>query len=151
MPEPISILMVEDDPTFSRYLQTIVRHSDLSAEVTEVGKIEDAAQLLRSHRYSCVLLDLTLPNGRGMAAIDRLLQFPAPLVIVTGDDDPETRKKALRHGAQEFITKMELSSNGSRIITRLIENATDRFHGVGQLIGARGRALGKAIAEGANE
>jgi CheY-like chemotaxis protein len=151
MAEPLSILMVEDDPHFSRALRTLLEVGRLKTVLTECRTIEGAVATMREQKFDCVLLDLTLPNGRGMQLIDRLLEFPYPLVVITGDGEDATRRNALRHGAQEFITKIQLAKNGPEILARLIENASDRGQGVGHLIGAYGRSMRDSLGDSARE
>lgn len=140
--DSLKILLVEDDEQFARYVRTLLELCGLPiAEVVEARLLERAVELLREQHFSCVLLDLTLPNGAGMRVIDRLLGFSPPLVIVTGDDNIETRDRALEHGAQEFITKGALAKNGAEIMGRLISNAVFRGRGTSQLIAARCRSL----------
>lgn len=147
-----SILIVEDHPVFVNYLKRLISAAGISAEITETDRIHEAESLLAKNRYSCVLLDLTLKNGAGRDVIRRALKFAQPLVIVTAEEDPATRKMALQSGAQEFIEKSKLSKNGPEIMARLIENSIDRSQGVAELIAAYSRAaleVPKSAQEGA--
>lgn len=148
VPAATSILIVEDIPTYARYLRELLRLAEIDAEITETGRVEFAEELMKRNRFSCVLLDLTLPNGQGQAVIERLLRFQQPLVVVTAKEDPETRRMALRSGAQEYIEKSKLTAiAGPQIMSRLVETAIDRGEGVGHLISAYARALVDASPE----
>ena len=140
--DSLTILLVEDDEQFARYMRVLLERCGLPIEeVVEANRLELAVEQLRERKFSCVLLDLTLPNGAGMRVIDRLLGFSPPLVIVTGDENAETATRALEHGAQEFITKSKLATNGPEILGRLLSNAVFRGRGMNQLVAARCRSL----------
>ena len=50
--------------------------------------------------YDIVLLDVYLPDGNGLQAIDRLRSVPSKpqVIIITGQGDPDGAELAIRHG-----------------------------------------------------
>jgi DNA-binding NarL/FixJ family response regulator len=64
-------------------------------------------QLRRPPAVEMVLLDLGLSDSQGMDSIDRV-QAAAPdvtLIVLSGDDQPETVLTSIEHGASGFIPK----------------------------------------------
>ena len=57
------ILIIEDDPGISNFLQTTVSAAGYDVIVT--GRGETALQIISSHCPDCVLLDLGLPDMEG--------------------------------------------------------------------------------------
>ena len=57
------ILIIEDDPGISNFLQTTVSAAGYDVIVT--GRGETALQTISSHCPDCVLLDLGLPDMEG--------------------------------------------------------------------------------------
>lgn len=56
-----------------------------------------------------ILLDINMPGIDGLEVLAYLRREPrlntVPVIIVTSDDQPETRQRALQAGAQGFILK----------------------------------------------
>ena len=57
-----------------------------------------------------VLLDLMLPDCRGIRTFERLGEEfqQLPIVVLSGNDDEETALQTVRRGAQDYITKRQL-------------------------------------------
>ena len=52
-----------------------------------------------------VVLDLHLPYTDGFALLERLVRSHVPVLVLTADDSPTTRRRALGLGAKDFVTK----------------------------------------------
>lgn len=67
---------------------------------------EAAAAALSSAAYDLVLLDHVLPGATGMQSLGRLRALtPAPIYIMSGYSDDDTRRDALLLGAAGFLPK----------------------------------------------
>ncbi len=68
-----------------------------------------AIALLSSYSPSVILLDIKMPGVDGLEVLGYLRREPrlirTPVVIITSDDQPETRFRALRRGANGIIIK----------------------------------------------
>ncbi len=68
-----------------------------------------AIALLSSYTPSVILLDINMPGVDGLEVLGYLRREPrlirTPVVIITSDDQPETRFRALRRGANGIIIK----------------------------------------------
>jgi FixJ family two-component response regulator len=55
----------------------------------------------------CVLLDLRMPGPDGLSLQDAIARRanPLPVVFLTAHGDVETSVKAMKHGAEDFLTK----------------------------------------------
>ena len=100
-----SILLIEDDLTFSRILDGFLSKKGYQVVVANKGK--DGLKAFESRSFDFVLLDYRLPDSTGM---DILLEIkktsPAvPVVIMTSFTDIRTAVKAIKSGAYEYITK----------------------------------------------
>jgi len=70
----------------------------------------EAREMLRSqvkeHRWALVLCDLNLPDADGIELIREVRgQLKAPIVVVTGRDDPLTAHASQQSGASGFVSK----------------------------------------------
>lgn len=100
-----SILLIEDDLTFSRILEGFLGKKGY--QVTAVHKGKDGLKAFESKSFDFILLDYRLPDTTGM---DVLLEIKrarpsVPVVIMTSFSDIRTAVKAIKAGAHEYITK----------------------------------------------
>lgn len=68
------------------------------------GDIEELERLLREQRVDLVLLDVELPGESGLEALPRLSRY-APILMLSGSDDPEYVRCALQRGAKGYLGK----------------------------------------------
>lgn len=103
VPQPLKILVVEDEQTYSRIAhQTLEGHSRFDARTGA-----DALRIFRKERPDIVLLDIGLPDSNGL---DLLLEMKAErpdayVVMFTASKVAEDISESLRRGADGYITK----------------------------------------------
>ncbi|MGM0679129.1 MAG: PAS domain S-box protein [Pseudomonadota bacterium] len=89
VPTATHALICEDNPDVAEILREMLRGEDVRCDIA--GTIAQARSLLASHRYRLMLLDLTLPDGDGMAFLEELRTDPAteqlPVLVVSGRAD----------------------------------------------------------------
>jgi two-component system response regulator HydG len=100
-----SILVIEDDLTFSRILEGFLKKHKYAVTLSNKGK--DGLKTFSEGTFDLVLVDYRLPDTTGM---DLLLEIkevsPAtPVILMTGFSDIRTAVKAIKAGAFEYITK----------------------------------------------
>jgi two-component system cell cycle response regulator len=110
---PTRILFVEDNPGDVRLVQEMLAAFANGCIVTHVQRIDESIPLLDSGEVDLVLLDLSLPDSTGLETFDRIrAQSPdVPIVILTGQQDIEAAREALRRGAQDYLVKGQLEGN----------------------------------------
>ena len=102
------VLLIEDNEDDA----ALVRHA-LTArpgfvwDLDWVDRLEVGAAALAEHPYQVVLLDLSLPDSRGLDGLTSLAHKfqDTPIVVVTGMEDEAIALDALRKGAQDYVTK----------------------------------------------
>lgn len=63
----IPVLLVEDNPADARFVRELMAEArTLRFEVTHVERLDEAVRRLEAGDVSVVLLDLSLPDGRGL-------------------------------------------------------------------------------------
>lgn len=103
------IFIVDDEPANVRLLERILEREGF----TEIESTEDPRRFLalyNARRPDIVLLDLHMPGLDGFAVMEQLKgRIPeddfVPILVLTADITPEARKRALRGGAKDFLTK----------------------------------------------
>ena len=103
-PDDSVVLIVEDDPHYSRIMVELAKDEGFKVLVAHRGA--DALALARAHHPSAISLDIFLPDMLGWTVLSQLKQDPTtrhiPVQIVTLDED---RHHGLARGAFSFVQK----------------------------------------------
>ena len=99
------ILLVEDDPATSRSIELMLTHANLNVYCTDLG--EDGVDLAKLYDYDLILLDLNLPDMSGHDVLRqlRLAKVETPILILSGEDDTDSKLKGFGFGADDYMTK----------------------------------------------
>ena len=99
------ILLVEDDPTTSKSIELMLSHANLNVYTTDMG--EEGIDLAKLYDYDLILLDLNLPdmNGHEVLRQLRVARIETPILILTGEDDTQSKIKGFGFGADDYMTK----------------------------------------------
>jgi DNA-binding NtrC family response regulator len=122
----IHVLLVEDDPTQAALTRSLLRQQfDGGLRLWETTHVEVALDHLQDPSVEVVLLDLDLPDSRGMATVERVIKAApeVPIVVLTGHDDHKMRAAALAHGAHAYLVKG--LANGP-VLEEAVSNAAKR-------------------------
>lgn len=103
------LLLVEDSETDALLLERLLRLA-LGADVTRVGSLREADASLNPPP-DAVLTDLHLPDGENTAVVKHLHSTSpsVPIIVLTGGDE-RVALNCLRLGAQDHLSKNELST-----------------------------------------
>jgi DNA-binding NarL/FixJ family response regulator len=117
----MKLLIVDDHHLIREGLRPILKRlgDGEETEVLEAASFEAAVEYADRHRdLDLLVLDLRLPNVAGFAALcDLQERHPSlPIVVMSGEDDPELMRQAIEHGALGFIPK---SSSADVILNAL--------------------------------
>jgi two-component system, cell cycle sensor histidine kinase and response regulator CckA len=123
----IKILLIEDSLAEARFLQEILQQVTSEAFYWEhVKRLSEAiAHLQQSQPFDICLLDLSLPDSKGLSSLDVLIQqAPSlPIVVLTNTNDSELAVAAVRHGAQDYLVKRQVNQD---ILVRSLRYAIER-------------------------
>jgi PAS domain S-box-containing protein len=123
---PSRILLVEDNPGDARLIQMMLHKSEGEEfSVERADRLSAAIEFLQRVKFDAVLLDLSLPDSRGLETVKTVLrEFPQiPVIVLTGGDDDELAHQAVREGAQDYLTKRNLPSG---TLNRALRHAIER-------------------------
>lgn len=110
---PIQVLAIEDDPSLSFVLEEALEHADRTEiDVVMVSTLEEALAQLGERDFEVILLDLSLPDSEGPQTYSavRAAAEGTPVVVLTGQDDPELAHRIRELGADDFLLKGEIGS-----------------------------------------
>ncbi|MBI2850441.1 MAG: response regulator transcription factor [Chloroflexi bacterium] len=104
---PTKILIVDDHPVFRGGLRALLSTRPDFDVVGEAHNGEEAVALARDLKPDLVLMDIRMPQMRGLEAT-RLIKKENPqirIVILTVSDEEEDLFEAIKAGAQGYIVK----------------------------------------------
>ena len=103
---PGLVHVVDDDASFRTAIERRLKHAGY-----EVETYSSAQHLLDRppgvEKPGCILLDVQMPGLNGLELQDRLIELGSilPIVFVTGHSDIPTTVRAIKAGAEDFLTK----------------------------------------------
>ena len=108
-PHAARILIIDDQPANTLLLEGILEEEDYQGyrSVTDPRK---ALPVFLEYQPDLILLDLQLPYLNGFDVMKQLrsripLDTFFPILVLTADINPETKRQALAEGATDFLTK----------------------------------------------
>jgi PAS domain S-box-containing protein len=110
----INILIVEDNPADARLVLEMLRQCNGSSfETSHVERLEKALRVLEKKEFDAVLMDLNLPDTRGLGGLERIIaiQPHIPVIVLTGMGDEDTGIQALHKSAADYLVKGQLDEN----------------------------------------
>ena len=101
-----SILIVEDHKLLRSLLEGDVSRMRPDASVTSCGSLDEALPLLAAGPCDLVLLDLDLPDAKGLDGLRRIKSATsASVTIVSASSSRRVKEQARELGAASFVEK----------------------------------------------
>ena len=120
---PFHIAATDDDPAIRKILQIILTKEGYAVSICDSGN--SLLELLASEADSidCILLDIKMPGISGMEALEIITQrHPLiPVIMLTAFTDLDTGMKAIRKGAEDYLSK---PVRRSELLTRVSDAIT---------------------------
>ncbi len=120
------ILLIEDDPAAARILKaSLESERNPAMNIQLASRIEEGLRILGNSSVDCILLDLNLPDSKGLETITKIQvqSHNIPIVVLTGTDDDEIAIEAVRRGAQDYVIKGRVDG---KVLSRIIRYAMER-------------------------
>jgi DNA-binding NtrC family response regulator len=117
-----TVLLVEDEATIRFSMRRFL--SNKGFEVVEAETCAAAEEVFRAGAPDVVLLDYYLPDGDGLDLLARLkpLDPNVPFVVLTAHGSIDLAVRAIKIGAEQFLTKPVELHALVVVIERLLEN-----------------------------
>lgn len=120
------VLIVEDNNVQRESMKKLI--GDTSVEVMGVQTGMEAIDLLQSHSFDCLILDLSLPDMSGYEVLERMSQSEAlshpPVIVYTGHDLSREEEQRLQRYSRSIILK------GAKSPERLLSEVSLFLHQV---------------------
>ncbi|GIO14231.1 DNA-binding response regulator [Cohnella xylanilytica] len=104
----IKLMLVEDEETIRTGIRTVItRLADGFEIVKEASNGKEALRYLQSDMPDAIITDIRMREMDGLALIDKVRERyeSMPLVIISGYDDFEYARRALRQGVADYLLK----------------------------------------------
>lgn len=102
------ILVIDDEPANAELLEAILADNGY-LEVKAITDSRVALEVCRTFEPDLVLLDLMMPHVDGFAILEALRSEPVgvstPVIVLTADENKETKLRVQNAGATDFILK----------------------------------------------
>jgi two-component system cell cycle sensor histidine kinase/response regulator CckA len=121
----IRILLFEDNAADADLIAEYLDLSKLNFTITSAKRLADGVEHMSGHRFDVVLLDLSLPDSRGIDTLRSVMAIASDevIIVLTGADDEQLSLEALQVGAQDYLFKDRLSGE---VLRRSIRYAMER-------------------------
>ncbi len=123
---PIRILLIEDNPDDARLLQEFLKEAASTRfELAHADRLTVGLQRLDEEVFDVLLLDLGLPDSRGLATFNQAYAYAPgiPIIVLAGLDDDKLAVQAVQAGAQDYLVKSQLDGN---LLARAMHYAIER-------------------------
>ena len=110
---PGRVLLITNNPADAKLIRESLEGAPGgSFEVEWVGRLSDGIDRLQRGQSTAVILDLSLPDSQGIEAFDRVSAAAprVPILILSGPEEEEAAKRAVQHGAQDYLPRDRLDS-----------------------------------------
>jgi FixJ family two-component response regulator len=126
--EPL-VYLLDDEPEVLKALSRL-----LQAQGFRVRGYTNARELLAEQRHpgpACLVLDVAMPGIDGLQVQERLRRGGAvlPIVFLTGHGDIPMSVRAVKAGAEDFVTKPVNAADLLRAIRAALKRAADQQAG----------------------
>ena len=150
------ILLVEDSEDDARIVKELLWLEPAAAdyEFIHAKTYAKAIEQIDTHEFDLILLDLSLPDAEGLELVSNInAKAPkAGIVVLTGHADSDSAVEALHKGAEEYLVKMDLTSQE---LLRCIRYAFERHSSRREIKQLRGQLIwaerGETIARKAGQ
>jgi CheY-like chemotaxis protein len=135
MANALKILLVEDNRTDAVLIEEMIHQPDadgsydINYELIHKELLRDALKYLAENRVDVILLDLSLPDSKGLETVRKMgeREKDAPIIVLTGLDDEATAIRALQHSVQDYLNK---NKTDSILLHRSIKYSMERFNNI---------------------
>lgn len=130
MNKTFNILLIDDsaaDTMLTR--KTVERSAPPSSPLNFncVTTLKNAKQQLAEQSFDCILLDMNLPDGRGISNVETISAAApnTPIVVVSGSINPLMAEQLIEAGVASYAEKQPLSHKIE--LFAIINNAINNF------------------------
>ena len=123
----ISILLVDDDPTFASVFQDgLLKARGIEFQITRKTNVDSALAAIRENQtFDIIVTDYLLPDSNGLEFCLQLNQMESkiPVVMISASKDIKLAVEVMKLGVEDFLLKQDLNDAH---VPRTLVNILDR-------------------------
>ena len=141
----VKIIIADDDPVMQRILSGLLE--DNGYDVFSANTAETALEELKKNHYDLLVSDIVMEGMDGIELVKALKTIDGclnlPVILLSGKNDTETKVKAFKALADDYITKpFDIDELVARINTQLrLRHLKEEIENKNQLLSQRNREL----------
>ena len=143
----IRVLLIEDNRIEARRTESwLTANQEVAFDVEWVERLESGLQRLARGGIDVVLLDLNLPDSRGLETFAALHERApgVPVVVLTGEQDESMGILAVQQGAEDYQAKQHVDAGA---LARIVRFAVVRHQAqMEQLKKAQRGSIGRVVS-----
>lgn len=124
---PLRILLIEDDEgDRDLALEYLKEDNSYLYQVTWANSLETGLKKLKAERFDAIILDLVLPDSRGVTTVSKLCARSGntPVIVSSYFDENTLASKVIELGAQDYLAKDLMDSQTlGRTMSRALARA----------------------------
>jgi len=147
--QPIKILHLEDDPSDSLLVQSILKRANIRIEYYFADSEKDYCNFLKVKDIDLILSDYHLPDYSGMEALSYAQTFYplTPFIFLSGAIGEDAAIESLLNGATDYVLKNKLE----RLVPAVLRSAKELREMKARLIAENElRKLSRAVEQSIN-
>jgi len=123
----INILGIDDLEEDAKLVKVFLKQASLRHDFFYAETLYEGIELCEEKEIDLVLLDLSLPDSRGLRTLESFLERSPrdiPVIVMTGTSDATVGEQAVRAGAQDYLVKGEFDY---KLLSRVIRHTMARY------------------------
>ena len=119
------LLISDDDQKAERVHQALADPRIVPFQLRRVRQLSEAIATLAENGIAAVLLDLSLPDSKGIQTFETVFKFAPdiPVLVLGGEDQEAAAEEAVSRGAQDYLLPNNLDAY---FLPRLLRSAIQR-------------------------
>ncbi len=116
----LRVLHIEDDPNMLEAVREALSCPDCGdIQVYSIGSLTEARAKLNgaAMMYDLLLVDLELPDSRGVDTVRALVGYNLPVMVLSGSSCPKVLNAVATAGAEDYLVK--INATPERLIRRI--------------------------------
>lgn len=107
------LLLIESNPADAKLIKDALCNDSSTFIVEWVTSLSEALQYLAKNPVEVVLLDLALPDGKGLDAFDKVMSSApdALILVLSAATDEELIREAMKRGAHDYFAKGHIDAH----------------------------------------
>jgi diguanylate cyclase (GGDEF)-like protein/PAS domain S-box-containing protein len=126
----LHVLIVDVDSSNARLIEAALVHAGNPYQIERATCLSEAVRMLDNGSFEIILLDLNLPDSRGLTVFQQVSRAApnALILILSSLDDEESAREAVQNGADDYFLKTQIDAQSlPRTLRYLLEHRITRL------------------------